>query len=158
MDKKLKSPAKALNIFKVKEKRLFITNSADETRALGAAFAALLKKGDIVFFIGDLGSGKTTFIQGIVNNFVKKKYIRSSSFTIASEYEAKDFKLFHLDLYRLAKSHIADIGIDEYLYSNNVSLVEWAQRLQGSDDEASWIIESKHIQDNTREIIIERRQ
>ncbi|MDR3048288.1 MAG: tRNA (adenosine(37)-N6)-threonylcarbamoyltransferase complex ATPase subunit type 1 TsaE [Elusimicrobiota bacterium] len=154
MDKKSKSPAKALTIFKSKEKKVFITNSANETRTLGTFFAALLKKGDIVFFTGDLGSGKTTFIQGIIGNFVQKKYIRSSSFTIASEYEAADFKLFHLDLYRLAPSNIADIGIDDYLYSNNVALIEWAQRLKGSDNEATWIVESKYIDDNKREIVI----
>jgi tRNA threonylcarbamoyladenosine biosynthesis protein TsaE len=158
MERKSKSIQKDLNTFNINEKRVFKTPNANKTKELGKAFASCLKKGDIVFFIGDLGSGKTTFIQGLISAFVSKKYIRSSSFTIASEYEAKGIKIFHLDLYRLENLDIFDIGIEEYLYSTNITLIEWAQKLKKADDIMTWRIKTKYIDENSREIVIERKK
>lgn len=136
---------------------LFITKSPEETRELGKKFAAVLKSGDIVFLKGDLGSGKTTFSQGVVNAFGNKGFARSSSFMLVNEYTAGDKKLFHLDLYRLTPASVWDIGIEEYLYSGNISLIEWPDRLKGAQSDCAWIveIEADEIQ---RKIKIEKRK
>ncbi|MCL2799381.1 MAG: tRNA (adenosine(37)-N6)-threonylcarbamoyltransferase complex ATPase subunit type 1 TsaE [Endomicrobia bacterium] len=128
----------------ISKKNIFITKSADETRKLGKSFASVLKAGDIVFLKGDLGSGKTTFVQGVVKAFGHKGYVRSSSFALVNEYKTGDagVKLFHMDLYRLAPSDIWSIGIEEYVYGENISLIEWADRLTGdTKNDNTWSVD-----------------
>jgi tRNA threonylcarbamoyladenosine biosynthesis protein TsaE len=133
-----------LNISKSKI-NVFFTKSAQETRVLGKKFALVLKSGDIVFLKGNLGSGKTTFVQGIVKAFYSKGFAKSSSFTIVNEYNADGVKLFHIDLYRLEASSVWDMGLEEYLYSKNISLVEWPDRLIGVENDNHWNIEIENI-------------
>ncbi|MDR1243632.1 MAG: tRNA (adenosine(37)-N6)-threonylcarbamoyltransferase complex ATPase subunit type 1 TsaE [Endomicrobium sp.] len=155
MVKNKKSNIAALSTFKNK---VFITKTPQETRNLAKKFASALKSGDIVFLNGELGSGKTTFTQGITKFFGNKGFARSSSFMIVNEYQAFDnLKLFHLDLYRLNKSSIFDIGIEEYLYSDNISLIEWPQRLTDGQNENHWNIKVENLT-NKRKITIEKKK
>ena len=155
MVKNKKSNIAALNTFKNKA---FITKTPQETRNLAKKFASVLKSGDIVFLNGDLGSGKTTFTQGITKFFGNKGFARSSSFMIVNEYQAFDnLKLFHLDLYRLNKSSIFDIGIEEYLYSDNIYLIEWPQRLSDGQNKNHWNIKIENLR-NKRKITIEKKK
>jgi tRNA threonylcarbamoyladenosine biosynthesis protein TsaE len=139
------------------EKNIFVTKTPKETSSLGKKFAALLKSGDIVFLKGDLGSGKTTFTQGVVKAFGNKCFARSSSFMLVNEYDANCLKLFHIDLYRLDPSSVWDIGIEEYLFSGNISLIEWADRLVGAENDNHWNVEIESMGSN-REIKIEKRK
>jgi tRNA threonylcarbamoyladenosine biosynthesis protein TsaE len=134
----------------------YLTNNADETRRLGAQFAKLLKKGDIVFLNGELGGGKTTFVQGIVFAFGNDGFARSSSFTLISEYKAKDCKLFHLDLYRLENANIWELGFEEYLYSSNITLIEWADRLSDIQDDKTWELNFDYVDADKRKITIKK--
>lgn len=153
MEKKKNLNIKAISTSK---KNIFISHSPEETKAIGEKFASYLKKGDIIFLKGDLGSGKTTLSQGIVKAFGNKGFARSSSFMLVNEYKAKDgMKLFHMDLYRLNPSNVWDIGIEEYLYSDNITLIEWADRLKGAENENHWNIEIEYL-DPERKIIIEK--
>jgi tRNA threonylcarbamoyladenosine biosynthesis protein TsaE len=131
-----------LNTFK---DSIFITKTPQETRNLGKKFAAVLKSGDIIFLKGALGSGKTTFTQGVVKAFGNKGFARSSSFMLANEYNANNVKLFHLDLYRLQPSSVWDIGIEDYIYSDNISLIEWADRLIGFENDNHWDVEIENM-------------
>ncbi|MDR1721013.1 MAG: tRNA (adenosine(37)-N6)-threonylcarbamoyltransferase complex ATPase subunit type 1 TsaE [Endomicrobium sp.] len=142
MARNKKSNTADISIF---NKNIFITKTPQETRNLGKKFASVLKSGDIVFLKGDLGSGKTTFTQGIVKAFGNKSFARSSSFMLVNEYDANDLKLFHIDLYRLKPLNVWDIGIEEYLYSKNISVVEWADRLIGVEDDNNWNVEIENI-------------
>jgi tRNA threonylcarbamoyladenosine biosynthesis protein TsaE len=143
MVKKKKLNTWDLNISK---KNVFITETPNETRNLGLSFASLLKSGDIIFLKGTLGSGKTTFTQGIVKAFGNKGFATSSSFMLVNEYKApNNLKLFHLDLYRLEPSSVWDIGIEEYIYSNNISLIEWADRLIDSEKNNHWNVEIENL-------------
>jgi tRNA threonylcarbamoyladenosine biosynthesis protein TsaE len=150
-NKKLTTPN--INIFK---KKIF-TKTSSETRNLGKKLAFMLKSGEIVFLKGDFGSGKTTFSQGIIKAIGNKNFARSSSFTIINEYNVKNLKLFHIDLYRLEPSNIWDLGIEEYVYSKNISIIEWADRLTGSENDNHWNIEIKII-GSGREIKIEKKK
>ncbi|MDR3195846.1 MAG: tRNA (adenosine(37)-N6)-threonylcarbamoyltransferase complex ATPase subunit type 1 TsaE [Endomicrobium sp.] len=152
MAKKKKLNIWDLNIFK---KNVFITKTPEETRNLGTAFASSLKSGDIIFLKGNFGSGKTTFTQGVVKAFGNKGFARSSSFTLVNEYKApNNLKLFHLDLYRLEPSSVWDIGIEEYIYSDNISLIEWADRLIGAEKDNRWNVDIENS-GTERKIIIE---
>jgi tRNA threonylcarbamoyladenosine biosynthesis protein TsaE len=143
------------NTFKGK---IFFTKTPRETSILGKKFATALKSGDIVFLKGDLGSGKTTFTQGVVKAFGNKGFARSSSFMLINEYNADSIKLFHIDLYRLKPLSVWDIGIEEYLYSGNISLIEWADRLVGAENENRWNVEIENTTGTERKIKIERKK
>lgn len=140
-----------INTFKNKT---FYTKTDIETRSLGKNFASILKPKDIVFFNGDLGAGKTTFIQGILSYFGIKKFVRSASFMLVSEFETKLCPIYHLDLYRLDENNILDLGIDEYLFGDGISLVEWCDRLKYYNIKKRWDINIDYI-DTGRKIKIE---
>lgn len=154
MEKKKKAYTPDSGIFKG---RLFITGTPEQTRRLGKVFAKKLKKGDIVFLKGDLGSGKTTFIQGIVKAFGNKGFARSSSFIIANEYKAGECSLYHLDLYRLAAAPVWDLGLEEYLFSGNIAVIEWPDRLLGLQNASTWNVEIENC-GGERKIKIEKRK
>jgi len=107
------------------------THSVDETQALGRKIGTLIKKPLIIALIGDLGSGKTAFVQGLAKGLEVPAdyYITSPTFTLINEYPAR-LPLFHIDLYRLETvQDLEDIGLDELLYDQAVLAVEWAERL-----------------------------
>ena len=96
-----------------------IVNSEEECQSLGRNVAYKLKSGDVISLEGDLGTGKTTFVKGILEGLNYKYDVTSPTFTLINEYNA-DLKVIHIDFYR--ENDIRrwkEIGIDEYLYSNN---------------------------------------
>ena len=96
-----------------------ISSSTEDTLALGAKIAPLLKKGDVIVLSGDLGAGKTLFVSGLLNFFDMKDEVSSPTFTIVNEYDVKsDLKLFHFDVYRLdSPNEFLAIGGDEFFYN-----------------------------------------
>lgn len=106
---------------------IFTTKSADETFGLGRKISRYFKGGDVVALYGDLGSGKTVFIQGICSGLNVKEYVTSPSFTLMQEYNGK-FKVYHFDFFRLGKvSEVEDLDIDDFFLSDGISLVEWPE-------------------------------
>ncbi|MBI5286859.1 MAG: tRNA (adenosine(37)-N6)-threonylcarbamoyltransferase complex ATPase subunit type 1 TsaE, partial [Deltaproteobacteria bacterium] len=79
---------------------VFTTSSAEETKELGKRIAKQLKPGDVVAIVGELGTGKTTFVQGLAEGLGVSKGIRSPSFIILNVHKGR-LKLYHLDLYRV---------------------------------------------------------
>lgn len=112
-----------------------ITNagSAESTRKLAEDIAASLKPGDVLALIGQLGSGKTTFIQGLARGLGIDNFVTSPSFVIINEYRAGGHKgiasFFHIDLYRLDnEDEVRDLGILDLFGKDNVVAVEWAEK------------------------------
>lgn len=105
-----------------------VSHSAEETRALASRLAALLAPGDLVCLYGELGAGKTTFIQGLASGLGVSDPVTSPSFTLIHEHKG-DVLLYHLDLYRLEPEDLAEAGIEATLRSDAVVAVEWAERL-----------------------------
>ncbi len=106
----------------------FETKNTEETIDLGKRLGAVLTKGAIIGFFGDLGSGKTTMIKGIAQGLGVKDLVKSPSFVIVTEYQGR-FPVYHIDLYRIAKTdELLEIGFEQYLYGDGVALVEWAER------------------------------
>jgi len=109
-----------------------ISHSPEQTRALGMHLGALVRAGDLICLQGELGSGKTCFVQGIGRGMGIEEIINSPSFTLVNEYApaGSHLRLYHVDLYRL--EHVIPealaIGLDEYLLGDGVCVVEWADR------------------------------
>ena len=107
---------------------LRISRSADQTRAIGAGRAAHLSPGDLICLYGDLGAGKTTFIQGLASGLGVSDLVTSPSFTLVHEHRGR-LLFYHLDLYRLGPDDLTEAGIEEVLAAPAVVAVEWAERL-----------------------------
>lgn len=105
------------------------TSSPDETRALAAAVAALVRPDDVVVLAGDLGAGKTAFAQGFGAALGVVDPITSPTFTLANEYVGQ-LTLHHLDVYRLERlGEVEDLGLVELLDSGGVTLIEWGDAI-----------------------------
>lgn len=132
----------------------FKTASPDETKKLGQALGSLLKKGDILLIYGELGAGKTIFTQGLAIGMGIKAHITSPTFTIIHEYPGT-IPLYHIDAYRLDKEEeILELGLEEYLYGEGVTAIEWPEKLDSWLPEEVIEISIKKIdgQENKREL------
>jgi len=109
-----------------------ISQSVKDTLKMGRIIAKNLKKGDILCLFGQLGSGKTVLTKGIASGLgIKKERIISPSFVLIREYAQGKLLLYHFDLYRLKEpKDIFNLGYEEYLYNNGITVIEWADRLK----------------------------
>jgi tRNA threonylcarbamoyladenosine biosynthesis protein TsaE len=106
-----------------------VTRSAEETRIVGAALAPTLLPGDLVSLTGDLGAGKTMFVQGLAAAMGAETRVTSPTFTIVHEYEAR-YPIVHLDIYRLDSfQEVLDLGFEEFLDPSAVVLIEWGEAI-----------------------------
>jgi len=107
------------------------TKNHEETLALGKELAKHLKPGDIILLFGDLGAGKTTLTQGLCIGLGlnKQAYVSSPTFTLMNQYKGIH-AVNHIDLYRLDTiSQIEALGIEENLFSEDISIIEWSEKL-----------------------------
>lgn len=105
------------------------TDSAEATVRLGEELGKRLRGGDVVALFGNLGAGKTTLVKGIARGMGVASEARSPTFTLIHEH-AGEPPLYHIDLYRLAGEQEAEaLGVEEYLYGEGVTVVEWADRM-----------------------------
>tara|TARA_B100000131_G_C18047131_1_gene584880 strand:- start:344 stop:757 length:414 start_codon:yes stop_codon:yes gene_type:complete len=106
-----------------------ITKNEESTFNLGLNYSKELVPGSVVGLIGDLASGKTTFVKGLLRGLEYDYDVTSPTFTLINEYDAK-IKVFHIDFYRDSNSSRWDtIGLEEILNSNGIVLIEWADLL-----------------------------
>lgn len=109
---------------------LATTSSVDETRDLATALSALARPGDIVVLAGDLGAGKTAFVQGFGRGLGVTGRITSPTFTIVHVYDGGRLPIHHLDVYRLDQlSEALDLGLAEMLDEGGVVLIEWGDAI-----------------------------
>lgn len=102
------------------------TTGVDQTRAMGAAVATLVRAGDVILLAGDLGAGKTAFTQGLARGLGITDQVVSPTFTIARQYEGAALKLNHVDVYRLDHLQEAvDLGLAELIDDDGVTVIEW---------------------------------
>ena len=108
----------------------FVSHSENDTIKFADEFASKLDAHSIIVLSGDLGSGKTKFTEGVLKHFGLEDEISSPTFTIVNEYDAKDFKIFHFDLYRLADvDEFYAMGGEEYL-QNGLCIFEWGEMIE----------------------------
>lgn len=105
------------------------SRSAEETRALGERLGARLGKSDVVACVGALGAGKTCFLQGLARGLGVQTDVTSPTFVLVNEYEGR-LRVYHVDAYRTTSlTELVDIGIEEMLHGDGVTVVEWADKL-----------------------------
>ena len=131
-----------------------LTNSAAETISLGIEISSLLEKGDILTLNGELASGKTTFVKGILEGLDFIEDVTSPTFTLVNEYHAK-FTVVHIDAYREDDlNRWVEVGFCDYLNSENIVIIEWADRIAKLLPEDSIKINFSHQGDNKRKIML----
>ncbi|MQY70699.1 tRNA (adenosine(37)-N6)-threonylcarbamoyltransferase complex ATPase subunit type 1 TsaE [bacterium] len=104
----------------------FETRNPDETRELGRRIARRIQAGDVLALKGELGSGKTTMIQGIIKGLGVDQRVQSPSFVLVRTYHA-DFEIKHVDLYRLDPQDVDGLHLEEIYNEDGVMLVEWSE-------------------------------
>jgi len=109
---------------------LHISGSEDDTRAIARGLAATLAPGAVLLLSGDLGAGKTAFVRGLAEGLgLDPADVTSPTFTLVHEYRGGRLPLIHVDLYRLDRADLDEIGLDQDLAEQGVTAVEWAERL-----------------------------
>ena len=134
----------------------YISNSPQETEALGERLAARLRPGDVIAYTGDLGAGKTAFTRGLARGLGVIDRVTSPTFTIVNEYEGGRLPLFHFDLYRMdSPEELFDIGWEDYLARGGVCAVEWSEHAEGAfEEEPIWVDIRRGESDEQRVISI----
>jgi len=106
-----------------------LTHNAEETRELGEALGATALPGDVLWLHGSLGAGKTEMTKGIAAGLGCGDPVSSPSFALIHEYKGGRLPLYHADLYRLEMPAALDLGLEDYLEGEGVTVVEWGERL-----------------------------
>lgn len=112
-----------------------VSKSARETMSWGRRLGRLVKGGEIIGLVGELGAGKTCFVRGFTAGVGvgKGAWVRSPTFTLINEYEGR-VPVYHIDLYRVGKrEQLDELNLREYLYSDGVSLIEWFEYLPADE-------------------------
>ena len=131
-----------------------VTQDPQETIQLGEHFATFVEKGDVFSFVGDLGSGKTTFIKGILKGLNFDKPVTSPTFTLVNEYDAK-FPVIHIDCYREdEQERWIKLGMNDYMDEENVVIIEWADKMKSLLPVNTIQIQFSHKSINSREIFL----
>jgi tRNA threonylcarbamoyladenosine biosynthesis protein TsaE len=124
------------------------TLSARQTHAVGEALAACLQPGDIVLLTGDLGAGKTQFVQGVAEGLGAREVPTSPTFNIVCEYKSGRMPLYHFDVYRLTgPEEVYDLGFDEYFYGDGICVIEWADLIEETLPDETIFVNMEYGQD-----------
>ncbi len=119
----------------------FISNSPAETEAIGRQVAENIGVGSVLALKGELGSGKTLFVKGIVAGLGSGADVTSPTFTILHEYRGGRLPVYHFDLFRVENPQaLARLGLDDYFFGDGISVIEWADRFPDFvPEQARWI-------------------
>ena len=130
-----------------------ITTSPEQTWKTGEVLGKLLDAGDTVCLYGDLGAGKTSLSYGIALGLdVDADYITSPTFSFVNEYRGR-VPFYHIDLYRLSDPHeLEHIGFDEYIDSDGVTVIEWAERADDELPDERLSVYLSQVDEKSREI------
>ena len=132
-----------------------ISNSQEDTMALGKKIARGLKQGMIIILTGDLGAGKTKFTEGVLDYFGLTDEISSPTFTIVNEYQTENLNIYHFDLYRLEDlDEFYAIGGEEY-FDKGACIIEWGKMIEHDIDQNYLKITFKYDEQDENKRIIE---
>ncbi len=140
------------------ENSVFVTKSAEETLEVGKAIANLLKDGDTIFLLGDLGSGKTTLMKGLIEELTgtTQAEIISPTFTYLHTYTGEK-TIHHFDLYRLSSpKDFINAGFLDFLSTDEICCIEWPDRVP-SEVKETLRIEIDYLSEQTRKITLYQR-
>ncbi len=132
------------------------TESAEATRAIGARLGQLLRNGDVLALIGDLGAGKTVFTQGVAEGLGIRVPVTSPTFVLINCYRAADGRVLqHADCYRLtaASAEMWDIGLTDLMVDDQILIIEWADRILDLLPTARLEISLTYLDANRRRLV-----
>ncbi|MCI0353290.1 MAG: tRNA (adenosine(37)-N6)-threonylcarbamoyltransferase complex ATPase subunit type 1 TsaE [Acidobacteriales bacterium] len=138
-------------------KQEFITNSPEETIALGRQLASALKPPKVVLLRGELGAGKTTLVKGIAEGFgaASQEDVTSPTFTLVHEYRSPSVSVYHIDLYRVDTAReLETLGLDDLYAVNSVLLIEWGEKFERFVKERDVEIALERSGDSARRITV----
>jgi tRNA threonylcarbamoyladenosine biosynthesis protein TsaE len=131
----------------------FFSRSPEQTRSIGMRLGGALQAGDVICLQGDLGAGKTTFVQGIARGWGSSDPVSSPTFIIVNVYRRADqSQLFHMDAYRLDSTPEAEeLDLDSML-AQGALLIEWPERINGLVPRERLWVQLEHIDEEEREM------
>jgi tRNA threonylcarbamoyladenosine biosynthesis protein TsaE len=132
------------------------TSSAAETGRLGQRLAQPLRGGDVIALSGELGSGKTTFTQGLARGLGVRAAVTSPTFVLINRYPAPDGRVLqHADCYRLANAPLEmwDIGLTDLYEGDDIVVIEWADRIPGLLPDEYLEIAFAYLDENRRRLL-----
>jgi tRNA threonylcarbamoyladenosine biosynthesis protein TsaE len=133
----------------------FISHSTQQTHRVGVTLGKLLQAGDILLLSGELGAGKTTLTKGLAEGLGVEGYVNSPTFTLVNEYQGR-LPVYHLDCYRLESGREAlDFGIEEYLYGDGVTIIEWFELIAEILPPEHLTIRLRHLNETKRDLRFE---
>ncbi len=129
------------------------SRSPEQTRRIGMRLGGALQAGDVICLQGDLGAGKTTFVQGIAQGWGSLDSVSSPTFIIVNVYRGRDeTRLFHMDAYRLdSASEAEELDLDAML-SQGPLIIEWPERMEGLVPPENLWVNLEHIAEDEREM------
>jgi len=131
------------------------TDAAEDTRAAGRALGPILGPGDAMALTGELGAGKTTFVQGVAAGLGFEGHVVSPTFTLVREYQGR-LRIHHVDVYRLERvQDVLDLGLDDATAEGGVLLVEWGDAVEGLLPPEHLVVTLATDEDETRRIVFE---
>jgi tRNA threonylcarbamoyladenosine biosynthesis protein TsaE len=132
-----------------------ISRSLSETQRLGALLGRLLKGDEVICLEGELGTGKTSLIQGIGQGQGIEEPITSPTFTLVNEYRGREAILCHVDLYRLETTEeMIATGIDGCFYGDGICVIEWAEKAREILPSECLCITLEHVSEEERSILL----
>jgi tRNA threonylcarbamoyladenosine biosynthesis protein TsaE len=136
------------------EEHILISNSVDETKKMAKKLASLFEAGDIISLTGDLGAGKTSFVQGLAQALDITLQIISPTFTLIREYPGKP-PLYHFDVYRLKNiQELVELGYEEYFFGEGVCVIEWGDKIRELLPAEHLEIEFRRESENRRKLFV----
>ncbi len=131
------------------------SKSEAETKGIGRMLGERLVPGDVVCLFGELGTGKTTMVKGIASALgINERDITSASFTIIAEYNVS-VPFYHIDLYRVKIDEVSELGLQEYMGSNGITVIEWAERAESEMPDHTISVWLNYAEENVRDIEIQ---
>ena len=131
-----------------------VTQTPNETIQLGETFAGFIQRGDVYAFVGELASGKTTFIKGILYGLQFDKPVTSPTFALVNEYDAK-YPVIHIDCYRVEEvERWIKLGINDYMNEENIVIIEWADKMKSLLPTNTIYVQFNHKNIKSREITL----
>lgn len=135
------------------------SSSVSQTQKIAKNLAKKLKGGDVIALFGDLGSGKTIFVQGLASGLGIKRRITSPTFVFMRSYDincnGQPLTFYHLDLYRSQNlNDLKTLGLDEIFNKNSIVVLEWADKIKNSLPKARIDVQIRTIDEKTRKITL----
>jgi len=134
-----------------------VTRSAEETAEFGRELTKHVQPPCLILLEGELGSGKTTLVKGLVAGLgvAREEEVTSPSFTLVHEY-GRERKVYHVDLFRIEGAQdLASLGLDDLFEENATVIIEWGERISDNAPRLQWRIRLEYVTSEERRITVE---